>query len=103
MVTVAERGTGARDRRSNRSAGLLATLFAALLLAGCNSLFTAGSPPDAAGVGVAVNQATDNNKAGSEEHTRIVAAYGGIYHDPKVEQTIARIVGRVVASSDKPE
>jgi predicted Zn-dependent protease len=102
-MTIAERGIKAGDRRGSRSAGLFATLFAALLLGGCNSLFTAGSPPDAAGVGVAVNQTTDNGKAGSDEHARIVAAYGGIYHDPKVEQTIARIVGRVVAGSDKPE
>jgi predicted Zn-dependent protease len=103
MVRV-ERGSELTDRRGNRSAGLLATLAAALLLAGCNSLFTAGSTPDAAGVGVAVNQPAENkNKAGSEEHARIVAAYGGIYHDPKVEQTIARIVGRVVAASDRPE
>src|ERR1700682_812267 len=103
MVTAA-RGTGIEGIRGGRlAAGLLAACLAALLLAGCNSLFTAGSPPDAAGIGAAVNAKADDNKAGSEEHARIVAAYGGIYHDPKVEQTIARIVGRVVASSDKPE
>jgi predicted Zn-dependent protease len=103
MTTATRRGTSDR-RRGQRSAGLLATLLAALLLAGCNSLFTAGTTPDSAGVtGVAVNQSSDANKPGSDEHTKIVAAYGGIYHDPKVEQTIARIVGRVVAASDKPE
>ena len=41
--------------------------------------------------------------AGAEEHARIVAAYGGIYHDDKLEQTLARIVGRVVAASDRPD
>jgi predicted Zn-dependent protease len=102
MVTVAW-GKGGEGVRGRRAAGLLAACLAALLLAGCNSLFTAGSPPDAAGIGAAVNAKADDNKPGSEEHARIVAAYGGIYHDPKVEQTIARIVGRVVASSDKPE
>src|ERR1700736_368046 len=98
----ATRRTGSEGRR--RQAILAAACLAALLLAGCNSLFTAGSAPDAAGISSAVNaRVQDNNKPGSEEHSRIVAAYGGIYHDPKVEQTIARIVGRVVASSDKPE
>ena len=38
-----------------------------------------------------------------EEHARIVAAYGGIYHDDKLEQTVARIVGRLVAASDQPD
>ena len=84
-MTTVERGTRVFEPRSHRSAGLFAAFAAALLLAGCNSLFTAGSPPDAAVVGVAVNKASDSssNKAGSEEHARIVAAYGGIYHDAK--------------------
>jgi len=97
---VRQMGLEARRRR----AALAAVCLAALFLAGCNSLITAGSPPDGAGISTTVNtRVEDNNKAGSEEHARIVAAYGGIYHDPKVEQTVARIVGRVVAASDKPE
>jgi predicted Zn-dependent protease len=84
-------------------AGFVAACLVALLLAGCNALTTAGSPPDAAGISATVNAVTADNKPASEEHARIVAAYGGIYHDAKVEQTIARIVGRVVAASDKPE
>jgi predicted Zn-dependent protease len=103
MVTAAW-GTGKEGGRGGFTARLSAVCLAALLLAGCNSLFSAGSPPDAAGIATAVNTpAEDKNKPGAEEHARIVAAYGGVYHDPKVEQTIARIVGRVVASSDKPE
>lgn len=43
-----------------------------------------------------------DGKAGSDEHPRIIAAYGGVYQDAKLEQTLARIVGRVVAASDKP-
>ena len=102
MVTAA-RGTGSEEGAPAPCRRSAAACLAALLLASCNSLFTAGSPPDAAGIGAAVNATAKDDKPGSEEHARIVAAYGGIYHDPKVEQTIARIVGRVVASSDKPE
>ncbi len=77
-----------------------------ILLAGCNQLLTAGAPPPAATLGNAATapaktQADDGT--GAEEHARIVAAYGGIYHDDKVEQSVVRIVGRVVAASDKPD
>src|SRR5581483_8058637 len=77
--------------------GLAAILLGALLLAGCNSFLGAGSP--GAGVTPAAKTLT---ASGPAEHARIVAAYGGIYHDPKLEQTLARIVGRVVAASDNP-
>ncbi|MBN8997098.1 MAG: M48 family metalloprotease [Rhizobiales bacterium] len=88
--------------------GRLAAIFLPILLAGCNSLLTAGSPaPVATALGNAATAApqkpSSDDNAGAEEHARIVAAYGGIYHDDRVEQSVARIVGRVVAASDKPE
>src|SRR6185295_6796971 len=43
-----------------------------------------------------------NSSGATAENARIVAAYGGIYHDQKLEQTLARVVGRVVAASDNP-
>ena len=79
-----------------RSATVGALVLAAALLAGCNSLMTAGTGPDASIV-------SQDLTAGPEEHARIVAAYGGIYHDDKLERTVARIVGRVVAASDEPD
>ncbi len=77
-------------------------LLASLALAGCNQLMTAGVPPDAQ-IGTGVPAVPAATGAGAEEHARIVAAYGGIYHDDKLEQTVARIVGRIVAASDQPE
>src|SRR6185503_9064448 len=38
-----------------------------------------------------------------EENARIIAAYGGVYHEDKVEQTLATIVSRIVAGSDNPD
>jgi len=75
-------------------------LFLAFALTGCTTLMNAGavSPGDV----IAGGEGLDS-RFGSEEHPRIVAAYGGIYHDTKLEQTVARIVGRVVAASDKPD
>jgi predicted Zn-dependent protease len=91
-------GTGAR--RTPRSVALLA-LIAGLVLSGCTALTTAGG--DAPGsVLVGAGKGIDE-RFGSEEHPRIIAAYGGVYHDAKLEQTLARIVGRVVAASDRPE
>lgn len=74
-------------------------LLAGLLLSGCTALMTAGEAP---GSLIAGGEGIDS-RFGAEEHPRIVAAYGGIYHDTKLEQTLARIVGRVVAASDKPD
>jgi predicted Zn-dependent protease len=37
------------------------------------------------------------------EHQRILAAYGGAYHDPRLEGLIVQTVDRLVASSEKPD
>ena len=90
-------GTGAQ--RTPRAAFF--ALIAGLVLSGCTALTTAGG--DAPGsVLVGAGNGIDE-RFGSEEHPRIIAAYGGVYHDAKLEQTMARIVGRVVAASDKPD
>lgn len=80
---------------------VLAVLVAGLVVSGCNSLMTAGG--DTSGALIAGGGSEIDSRFGAEEHPRIVAAYGGIYHDVKLEQTVARIVGRVVAASDKPD
>ena len=99
MTLAAARGSVVRDR-VKRLRIAAAAMLAGLALAGCNQLLTAGVPPDAAIGAQTVPAATG---AGAEEHARIVAAYGGIYHDDRLEQTVARIVGRIVAASEQPE
>ncbi|WP_343217706.1 M48 family metalloprotease [Jiella flava] len=39
---------------------------------------------------------------GKSQHPKILAAYGGAYSDPKLEQTIAGIVGKLAAATDDP-
>lgn len=85
----------ARIGRGRRGRLALACALAGLMLAGCTTL-NGPNIPTAAVV------STDPS-AGPEEHARIVAAYGGIYHDDKLERTVARIVGRIVAASDQPD
>jgi predicted Zn-dependent protease len=102
MMQAGARGNEAITGGGPRLAVCL-VLFASLALAGCNALTGAGGDtPNATIGGAAVNGPADNS-ADAEEHARIVAAYGGIYHDAKVEQAVARIVGRVVAASDRPD
>ncbi len=39
---------------------------------------------------------------GQSQHPKILAAYGGAYNDPKLEQTLATVVGRLAAVTDDP-
>jgi len=39
----------------------------------------------------------------SAEHAKLVSTYGGVYSNPKVEALVARLVGRLVEASDKPD
>jgi predicted Zn-dependent protease len=76
----------------------LAGLAIALLVAaaGCSAIGGAFGP----GSTLAERR---QGAADSEENARIVAAYGGIYRDDRLEQTIAGIVSNIAAASDMPE
>ena len=76
--------------------------MAAVLLAGCNATSGTGGPT-AAVLGANQPRPPGASSIDSEENSRIVAAYGGIYHDAKVEQTLVPIVSRIVAASDRPD
>jgi predicted Zn-dependent protease len=89
-----------RRRRQGRPA--LAALLAALLLAGCNAV-SGPEGPTAAVFGGDLQRPASQEKIDTEEHSRIVAAYGGIYRDARVEQALVPIVSRIVASSDRPD
>jgi len=100
-MTAVETGEAGRARRRGWPATV--ACLAALLIAGCSATDggiqpTAAVLADRPGGGPVSNQKID-----SAEHARIVAAYGGIYHDAKLEQTLAPIVSRIVAASDRPD
>src|ERR1044072_100131 len=72
-------------------------LFA--LLVGCADITRMGTtqvslpePPKAGEIAPATQR----------EHTRILAAYGGAYEDPKLEALLAQTVGKLVAASEGP-
>ncbi len=76
--------------------------FAAMLLAACTS-----TPPDT--VSLAGNPAPAKladatmSPAVLREHQRILATYGGVYNDPRLQPVIEQMVERLVAASDKPD
>ena len=97
-MAIAVEESGHRWRR--RWPATLAVTFAVLALSACNALVDGGSPT------VSVFNDTPKqagNDVDSREHARIVAAYGGIFHDARVEQTLAPIVSKIVAASDRPD
>ncbi|BCP55281.1 metalloprotease [Kaistia sp. 32K] len=95
-----------RERKSSRGAlrWKAAILTASLLLAGCTTVLeqTYGPPQTTAGAATPPPVDPEQARIGAQEHPRIVASFGGIYHDDKLEKTLARIVGRIVAASDDP-
>lgn len=84
-----------------------AILALALLLAGCTGM-TADNKvalqlpkltPPQPGAPPAQAAATT---AEQRENARILASYGGIYHNPKMHALITKMVARLVAASEKP-
>ena len=71
-----------------------------LLLAGCTAL------PEGSQVSLPVSQAAAQagmQPAEEREHLRILASYGGIYDNAKLQATIEKTVERLVAASERPE
>lgn len=89
--------------RRGRVAAALVLVVAGAFLAGCNSISGNGGPTAAVLGGEAGARTPGQGAVDTEEHSRIVAAYGGIYHDAKVEQALVPIVSRIVAASDRPD
>jgi len=87
-------------RRLSGGRGLAVAILVAGL-AGCNTF----SPGADTGPTAAVFSGVGGSglRVDSREHARIVGAYGGVYHNDEMEQTLVPIVSRIVASSDRPD
>ena len=79
-----------------------AVAIATLLLAACTA-----SPPLVAPLAAASAPAkpaeSDLPAAVLREHQRILAVYGGVYNDPRLQAMIEQTVERLVAASERPE
>ena len=96
------RATVADNVRRRRLAALAAGV-AVLLLAGCSTVGDRGQPTAAVFSDPGGNSPVAAQNVDSAENARIVAAYGGVYHNDKLEQMLAPIVSRIVAASDRPD
>jgi predicted Zn-dependent protease len=86
---------------SNRLVGA-GVVIATLVLAAC----TASTPPIAPQVSAPAAAKTTEAEvppAVLREHQRILAAYGGVYNDPRLQTMIEQTVERLVAASERPE
>ena len=82
--------------------GLAGAAVAALVLAACTASPPA-LPPGAALPAPAKQADAGMPPAVLREHQRILAAYGGVYNDPRLQTMIEQTVERLVAASEKPD
>jgi Putative Zn-dependent protease len=92
-------------RRTTRSLAVL--LASAVMLAGCQSILDQAyqpnvAPSDSPQIVDEVQKNDPRAQMGAREHPRIVASYGGEYHDEKTEKLVARIAGALTAVSENP-
>ena len=82
--------------------GQVGALVVALLLAACTA-----TPPAATPVALAPTSGKPADTAMSpavlREHQRILATYGGVYTDPRLQTLVEQMVDRLVAASEKPD
>jgi predicted Zn-dependent protease len=102
---VVRRGrSAAATYRPANVLGRAAIAAAALLLAACTASPPATTPQ--ASVTTPAKQAADAaamTPAVLREHQRILAAYGGVYNDPRLQSIIEATVERLVAASERPD
>ncbi|HEY0851648.1 MAG TPA: M48 family metalloprotease, partial [Bradyrhizobium sp.] len=100
MTGIAGQQTG-RKGRSLWAAPVF--LCAAIGLSGCGDLSRFQTPGPTLSAPAKPNRAVAQTPASEREHERILASYGGVYDDPKLEALISKTVDRLVAASDRPE
>lgn len=81
-----------------------ALVCAAVGLASCGDISRFQTPGPTLSSGPAKpNRTVAQTPASEREHERILASYGGVYDDPRLEALIGKTVDRLVAASDRPE
>ncbi len=104
-VALVDRGL--ESRRLGPKPGVAVLLAASLVLSSCQSLFEQAyvpsvGPSDNPQIVDQVQKDDPRAQMGAREHPRIVASYGGEYHDEKTEKLVARIAGALTAVSENP-
>ncbi|MDQ0313823.1 M48 family metalloprotease [Amorphus orientalis] len=84
--------------RAMAACGLLLGLGACVLTPAGDPIITSSSPV----ASIVPPEPMEAASGETREHQRLIDAYGGVYSDPSVERSVARVVGRLVAASDDP-
>lgn len=99
--------TGTTQRIGRDGRGLLAApvlVCAAIALSACGDISRFSTPgPTLSGTSARPNRTVAQTPASEREHERILASYGGVYNDARLEALIGKTVDRLVAASDRPE
>ena len=93
----------ATTRRAKLALAQAGAIMLALALAACTA-----SPPPVGTQGLLpaptkAPEITDMSPAVLREHQRILAAYGGVYNDAKLQAMVEQTVERLVAASERPD
>jgi len=97
-----ERERRAARPRSARRGGA-AVVLAALLLGACTAGPLATAPPPSSAPAAKTAASPEMSAPEAREHQRILAAYGGVYNDPRLQATVETVVERLVAASERPD
>ena len=73
------------------------------MLAACTASPPAATTPQASLITPAKQADSGMPPAVLREHQRILAAYGGVYNDPRLQGVIEKTVDRLVAASERPD
>ena len=87
---------------SGRLVGVAAAMVA-LVLAACTGVPSSPVAPQAAVQTPPKPAEAEMSPAEQREHQRILAAYGGVYTDPRLQAMIEQTVKRLVAASERPD
>ncbi|TKW78140.1 MAG: Zn-dependent protease, partial [Bradyrhizobium icense] len=90
-----------RQGRSLWAAPLV--LCAAVSLSACGDISRFQTPGPTLSSPAKPSRSVAQTPASEREHERILASYGGVYDDPRLEALISKTVDRLVAASDRPE
>jgi predicted Zn-dependent protease len=86
-----------------RPAQAVIVALALMMLAACTASPPSIEPQTAQPAQIKPAETSDMSPAALREHQRILAAYGGVYNDPKLQAMIEQTVDRLVAASERPD
>ena len=87
---------------AGKGVAALVAAFGALLLAGCAGQLPAIAPQPLVQTAAPPPQ-PDMTPAELQEHQRILASYGGVYTDARLQAMVEQVAERLVAASNRPD